>query len=492
MNVDWGQRIGLVILACTAVPACQEPGGANEQVVSLLLLQSEDTALSESAIDIGECRDTDCAAPIDQRPPASSEKLTCRPDDRGELSVAWLQDYSMPGDPDCNPATSPCGPQPRVLDCGELGQCNLGGFQLELRSDHSLWILASITAPNYEPTMSGLWLAHYSADGEELSAEIIAGELVGEDEYVGYSGGFAVDHRDHAFVVIGKDKGEAGAYPWSPPSQDDAEHTSWMVEFDADGNQVGPRIPIVGGAERPWFSTARPISAGRDALALVEPQLVSGSIAMLSADGEVRWVQTREGRLGASGAASDPRGRVSLMTTSPDQSPSGRIEHYSEDGELAWERTLPWREDSNRFGGSPEITIVSEGDLLTSSTLWNEYQETVVQKLTEKGESQWITGIVATPLETQSGSGWSGTFGGGKVLVGTDGTLFISGGSYQLYAENGESTPPTSLLYELSADGQDCGFWHWESEALDPQTVVSVDGETFFFASWNGFGRVER
>jgi hypothetical protein len=493
MNVDWVQRLGLIMLTCAAVPACQEPSDANEAALSLPL-QIEDTELGESAIDIGECRDTDCTAPTDDRPLTSSDKRTCRPEERGALSTAWLKDYTTPQDPECDPMKEPCGPEPRVLDCGALGQCIITGFQIAPGADDDLWVLANIDAPEYSAALGGLWLAHYSAAGAKLSSEIVASDNAGDDKYVTYSGAISVDERNHVFLVVGKQSGAVSDDDvWLP--RVDTETSTWLVEFDAEGVQVGPRVSVVGAADKPYFVTPRPAVAGPGSLALLESQLVSGSIAMISMQSRApRWVQTREGRLGLGASVVDADGQVSVVTTSPDRSPSGRLEHYAANGELTWERTLPWREHRDGGIGGPEISLDGEGNLLSTSSEWNESQQTVVQKIAPDGETVWITGVVATPLENLGS--WGGSFSPSKVLVGADGTLVISGGSFQLYDENGVSGPSTSLLYELSSDGTRCGVLRWESEQpdllADFQQVALADDGSFYFASWSGFGRVER
>jgi hypothetical protein len=485
MNVEWVLRLGLVF-ACAGATACQ--GSDSNERVAALPLQIEDTELSEAAIDIGECRNTDCTAPIDDRPPASSEKTTCRPDERGKLSAVWLADYSTPPDPECDPLMQPCGAEPAVVDCGELGPCTITGFQIAPGTEGDLWVLGNIAAPKYSASVGGLWLAHHAADGSSLSAEVVAGDDVGEDKYVYYGGSIAVDERNHVFLVASKQVGEAAEAQWGPVV--DTEASAWLVEFDGEGKQVGPRVPVVGASDKPWFVAPQPTVVGPGSLALFERQLVSGSIAMLALESRtLRWVQTREGRLGLGSSVVDADGQVTALTTSPDQQPSGRIEHYAADGELAWERTLPWRERRN-FGPVADVALDREGNVLASSIEGD--QETVVQKIGRDGQSAWLTGIVATPLESAAG-GWGGGYGPSKALVGADGTLFINGGSFQTYDENGMAmSPSTTFLYELSSDGARCGLWRWESEYPDFQQVALAEDGSFYFASWSGFGRVER
>jgi hypothetical protein len=489
MNVE-RVRLGLVILACAAVPACQGPGSNNEGRVALPL-QIEDTELSESAIDIGTCRDTECTAPTDDRPLASSEKRVCRPEERGQLRTEWFQDYTTPPDPACDPFTQPCGPEPRVTECGELGSCVITGFQIAPGIDDDLWVLGNISAPEYSPSLGGLWLAHYAADGEELSAEIVASDDVGEDRYVYYGGSISVDERNHVFLVASKQWGELDENQWLPTM--DTEASSWLVEFDAEGEQVGPRVPLVGASDKPWFVAPRPAASGSGSLALFEQQLISGSIAMLSLESrEPRWVQTREGRLGLGSSVVDADGEVSVLTISPDQSPSGRIEHYAANGELAWERTLPWRERRGFGGYGSELGLDGEGNLLSSQVEWAEFQETVVQKIGRDGQSAWIAAVGVAPPEEDSVSGWSISSGSGKVLAAADGTLYVNGGSVQTFDEDGVASPSTTFLYELSSDGERCGLWRWESELTDFQPVAVAGDGSFYFASWSGFGRVER
>jgi hypothetical protein len=83
-------------------------------------------------------------------------------------------------------------------------------------------------------------------------------------------------------------------------------------------------------------------------------------------------------------------------------------------------------------------------------------------------------------------------FGSNRVLHGPDGVMYVSGGSFQIYDENGVASPTTALLYELSADGRTCGIFRWETGENDPHQLIATGDGAFFFGSWNGFGRLER
>jgi hypothetical protein len=474
--------------------ACTLLSGAGCDDSGLALLEGREIPLgqAEARIDLSRCSNTDCQWTTPRGQLVKPQMQSCTTLAPLPATPLWREQIAPPlpactsDDPEAQ-ARGTCGVgsvQPIV--CEAIGPCLMSSFELAVAPDDSLWIMAIATGPLREAGLTinaqvgGVWLAHYTPDGARSSARMIEHTALAAPAMVYYTAEFAVDARGHPFVAIGKNIG-VERNGWFDPDMP-FESTYALHEFDVAGAAVGAPIEIEAPLEAASSRELRSVAVQRagDAIALGARRFGAGGIGVLDpARRALRWSHHRNGRLGFFDLVGDRAGQVTLLTHSPDTSPSGRMEHYDAAGMLAWERvwSMP---PFDGFDPLVALGVDRNDELLLTASTENWLQ---LYRLTPAADVVSFTHVVY-PLWPNLSS-----FGRTAALpsVNGHGTAFIPGPM----SESSESGNATTDIIEVSRDGNSCRFHRWEDPSASLLNLAAGAGDELYFGTTGGFGRFD-
>jgi hypothetical protein len=437
-------------------------------------------------VDLARCLHADCRPETSERQVLPGQELSCDPGKAEE--VESLRFRALIRDVECPEAATAgvtCTSSDGILGvgCDDLVACSATASDIAVGPDGTLWISIDVsgTDPNTDRRATGVWVVHEADDGSVLRAQMLAFESRPAPTIATVNARLWVDERGHAFVLVRRPVGDEmqGFIDWSRDFT--LEHE--LIELDDDGREVGSRIQITLRANAParFPEQQLMLASTGPALILGEMRVGSGSIGSLDmASRTVRWVQTREQRLGLVDMVSDAAGEITILTRSPNSQLSGRIERYTTTGQLAWERV--WKEvgPTTSSASASNMTIDAAGTVHIAENLG--VSEFAVHRIPADGTSRSTTRLQAVTLPDFMGGSSSGEPWSFSSLT-PQGTLLMNAGTF-IFGDAAEA----AYLYELSEDATICRLYSW-SGPPGYLTGVRVDaGRKLYLTTEQGYG----
>lgn len=465
-------------------------GGCGGDVLSAF--GGDELALGSAAptLDLKVCQRTDCTTGMNPRPMLEFEvEHTCEFGEPIALTAEWDVRLTVPSarcsDPSSPDGSALCDPSYDVedSDCPGFGPCQLHPGRIRAAPDGSLWMASQFSGPRdtvdptrIDPTRGGVMLHNFAPDGSLRRAQVLVSDHV-EGTSVQYTPVLTVDGRGHVFVEVMR------YFSADTASGDEVVLTHTLFELDDRGERVG--VPVAFAREKPkpnsGWENLRLAPAG-GALALGEQRLGGGGIALLDSETRnLRWVQTRAGRLGLVQLVGDSQGGVTMATRSPNGMPSGRIEHYGPDGRLSWERAC--RPPHPAAYSGMNLAVDARGELVVISNENSELSVNLasIYKISASGDPLWAMRVpdFARALSLESGI---------VSTIGLSGYAVLPTGQviYMPTAVQYEDGTFTVVFIAFSADGERCRRYDWRPErdiqltsSFDEQLAVGPDAQVY-------------
>lgn len=460
--------------------------------------------------DLSHCQGADCSvvaarAELAAYPPPT----TCDAGPSKTVDAAF-EIFLQPLSPVCDPESPEfdefvCelgSPRAQSLPtvCPILGSCMLNLATLAGAPDGSVFALVIGTGWEDDHTLqnrSALWLRHYAEDGTLLRETLLVADLLPPDEVINYTPDLSVDARGHAFVVLSSAR--RPVRPSVATTELPSDPAS-LFEFDARGRPVGAPIAF---APRDRSNGGQVLVSARagDGIVLAEQAFGGGALAFFEPlRRALRWVHDRRGRLAISGVAADSEGEVTLSTRFPTGMFSGRLEHYTADGTLSWERGLV-QQPEDPFGNDPLFAVtrdrgvvMAQPGLLAPSNEGQADGSIVMGSVTSLsaigagGDPLFQINVSAPVVIDAEGNtaGWSYGGSSARPVTTNGGSIVFPAAEYRV-----ADRPTVTVIGVVSGDGRRCARYDWPHYGIQGGGAFVAAGDNIYVMAYPGFARLQ-